>query len=62
MNFKDWKTTVPAIVSALCSFVAFCGIAYPTIHIPQVVVAFSGFSAAGGLAVFGINATSGSKL
>jgi hypothetical protein len=58
MNFKDWSTTVPALVAAFFGFVAFSP---ETFSFAPWLVKLSGFIAAGGLALFGINAHSGKQ-
>lgn len=52
---KDWKTTIPAAISAVAFFVLFA----PE-HFSRwpVVIDFAKYVAAGGLLFFGVNATS----
>ena len=60
MPNTSWRTTVSAFVSTagdiLVSFVLFCMIAYPQIHIPLWIVVIAMFAKGGGLAALGITA------
>jgi hypothetical protein len=52
---KDWRTTVPAGVSAFCMFVLFAPEHFESVPWLQSIAAFA---AAGGLALLGISAKS----
>jgi hypothetical protein len=54
-SFKDWRTTVPGLISSFFGFVAFSA---GSLHWPAWVVALSAFVSAGGLAWLGISARS----
>ena len=55
LAFKDWRTTVPSLISAFFAFVSWTGQTY---HWPTLIVMLTGFASAGGLAFLGINARS----
>ena len=57
-SFKDWRTTVPGLISA---FFAFVGWSALTLHWPTWVILLAGFISAGGLSSLGINARSQGK-
>ena len=55
LALKDWRTTVPSLMSAFFAFVSWTGQTY---HWPILIVMLTGFASAGGLAFLGINARS----
>lgn len=52
---KDWRTTVPSLISAFFAFVSWTAMTY---HWPTWVILLTGFVSAGGLSALGINARS----
>jgi hypothetical protein len=52
-NFKDWRTTIPALIASIASLVAFA----PDLF-PAGIVLVAKWIMAGGLALFGINSNS----
>ena len=52
---KDWRTTVPSLVSAFFAFVGWTAL---TLHWPTWIILLAGFVSAGGLSALGINARS----
>lgn len=54
-SFKDWRTTIPSLISAFFAFVSWTAQTY---HWPTLIVLLAGFVSAGGLAVLGVNARS----
>jgi hypothetical protein len=57
-GFKDWKTTVPAVITAFLAFVLFSG---QQLDWPKWVQMLAAFGASGGLIIFGINSKSVDK-